>query len=293
MLRRHNRLLVAIFVVGDFTAAVAAFTLAYLLRFNTGLLPLSQPPPPFLRYVAIAPFIALLVVLAYQLQGLYRLRRPADVRTLPFGPPGDYEGVACTGTDYWVLRSDGALLRLTPAGERLTIAATHRLPADCEYEGLCHDSAKHRLLILPKRAISDGKRERGLRRVFAFDLRGDVVVASPVLTLNVDTLVDEAQARGMQVPTKTTKKGKERAVLKLFGSELLAVPGTGELLVLSAADHLLLRVGSDGALLGTCALDPDALPQPEAMTLLADGRLLVASEGVDGPATICVVTGWR
>jgi uncharacterized protein YjiK len=148
-------------------------------------------------------------------------------------------------------------------------------------------------VILPKRAISDGKRERGLRRVFAFDLRGDVVVASPVLTLNVDTLVDEAQARGMQVPTKTTKKGKERAVLKLFGSELLAVPGTGELLVLSAADHLLLRVGSDGALLGTCALDPDALPQPEAMTLLADGRLLVASEGVDGPATIRVVTGWR
>jgi hypothetical protein len=129
--------------------------------------------------------------------------------------------------------------------------------------------------------------------VFAFDLASDIVVASPLLTLDVDTLFEQASSRGIWVPTKTTKRGKERAALKLSGSELLVLPETGELLVLSAADCLLLRLGPDGALLGTCALDPDALPQPEAMTLLADGRLLVASEGVDGLATMRVVTGWR
>ena len=75
MLRRHNRLLVAIFVVADFVAATAAFALAYLIRFNSGLMPLDQPAPPFSRYLLIAPLLALLVVVAFQVQGLYRLRR--------------------------------------------------------------------------------------------------------------------------------------------------------------------------------------------------------------------------
>jgi Undecaprenyl-phosphate glucose phosphotransferase len=86
MLRRYNRLLVAIFIVADFSAAIVAFALAYLLRFETGVvqtlayalgfdLALTQSPPPFGRYLAIAPAIGLLVVLAFQVQGLYRLRR--------------------------------------------------------------------------------------------------------------------------------------------------------------------------------------------------------------------------
>jgi Undecaprenyl-phosphate glucose phosphotransferase len=75
MLKRYNRLLVALHVAADFGAAMAAFALAYLVRFETGLIVIRQPPPPFWRYLALAPAIAVLVVLAFQLQGVYRLRR--------------------------------------------------------------------------------------------------------------------------------------------------------------------------------------------------------------------------
>lgn len=75
MLRRHNRLLVALHVLADFGAAIAAFALAYLIRFDSGLIAVTKVPPPFLRYLAFAPFIGLLVILAFQLHGLYRLRR--------------------------------------------------------------------------------------------------------------------------------------------------------------------------------------------------------------------------
>src|SRR5690606_16165779 len=75
MLRRYNRLLVVTFVVADFLSALVAFALAYVIRFNTGLVGLAQPAPPFDRYLLIAPFVAVLVVAAFQLQGLYRLRR--------------------------------------------------------------------------------------------------------------------------------------------------------------------------------------------------------------------------
>src|SRR5262245_35038817 len=75
MLRRHNRLLVALHVLTDFLSATIAFTLAYLLRFETGLIPITLGQPPFLRYLALAPIMGVLLILAFQVQGIYRLRR--------------------------------------------------------------------------------------------------------------------------------------------------------------------------------------------------------------------------
>jgi Undecaprenyl-phosphate glucose phosphotransferase len=75
MLRRHNRLLVAIFVLADFSAALVAFALAYFIRFETSVIGPAAQAPPFLRYFAVSTGVGLLVILAFQLQGLYRLRR--------------------------------------------------------------------------------------------------------------------------------------------------------------------------------------------------------------------------
>ena len=74
MMRRYNRLLVALFVISDSALGMAAFILAYLIRFESGL-PVPKGYPPFAQYLQIVPFIGLLVPLAFQVQGLYRLRR--------------------------------------------------------------------------------------------------------------------------------------------------------------------------------------------------------------------------
>src|SRR5215813_4452909 len=72
---RHNRLLVAFHVVSDALLGLSAFIAAYALRFHTGLIPVPKGVPPFQQYVNVLPFIAALVPLGFQLQGLYRLRR--------------------------------------------------------------------------------------------------------------------------------------------------------------------------------------------------------------------------
>lgn len=74
MVKRHARLLVAFFVVSDVVLAMAAFLLAYAVRFHVGL-PVTKGVPPFENYLAVMPFIGLLVPAAFQIQGLYRLRR--------------------------------------------------------------------------------------------------------------------------------------------------------------------------------------------------------------------------
>jgi Undecaprenyl-phosphate glucose phosphotransferase len=75
MVKRWNRLLVAFYVITDSLFGMIAFLLAYVLRFETGLIPVTKGYPPFSQYVNVLPFIGLLIPLAYHMQGIYRLRR--------------------------------------------------------------------------------------------------------------------------------------------------------------------------------------------------------------------------
>ena len=49
--------------------------LAYGVRFESGLIPVTKGYPPIDQYLQVVPFVALLTPLAFQLQGVYRLRR--------------------------------------------------------------------------------------------------------------------------------------------------------------------------------------------------------------------------
>ena len=64
--------------VADLAAAGLAFGLAYWLRFHSPLvrfIPITHGPPLRSEDIAVAPLVALLVPLAFQVPGLYRLRR--------------------------------------------------------------------------------------------------------------------------------------------------------------------------------------------------------------------------
>jgi Undecaprenyl-phosphate glucose phosphotransferase len=75
MVNRYNRLLVTFHVLSDSILGVSAFIIAYALRFHTGLLDAPKGVPPLQQYLIVAPFVAALVPIGFQLQGLYRLRR--------------------------------------------------------------------------------------------------------------------------------------------------------------------------------------------------------------------------
>ena len=75
MVKRYNRLLVIFHVVSDALFGLSAFVVAYALRFHTGLIPITKGVPPLRQYINVMPFVAILVPIAFHLQGLYRLRR--------------------------------------------------------------------------------------------------------------------------------------------------------------------------------------------------------------------------
>jgi Undecaprenyl-phosphate glucose phosphotransferase len=71
----RNRLLVACHVVTDALLAMVAFLLAYAIRFESGLVPLTKGHPPLEQYVNVLPFVAVITPIAFHLRGVYRLRR--------------------------------------------------------------------------------------------------------------------------------------------------------------------------------------------------------------------------
>ena len=75
MVRRYNRLLVAFYVVTDALLAAWAFVLAYIIRFDFGLIIVRKGTPPFEEYLKVVPLIALLTPIVFHFQGVYRLRR--------------------------------------------------------------------------------------------------------------------------------------------------------------------------------------------------------------------------
>jgi Undecaprenyl-phosphate glucose phosphotransferase len=75
VVRRYNRLLVAFYVSTDALLATWAFILAYAIRFESGLIPVTKGYPPIDQYLRVVPFVAILTPLAFHLQGVYRLRR--------------------------------------------------------------------------------------------------------------------------------------------------------------------------------------------------------------------------
>ena len=75
MVKRFARLLVALHVVSDAVLGMAAFVLAYVVRFDTGLIPVTRGFPPFQQYLNVLPLIGLVVPIAFQIHGMYRLRR--------------------------------------------------------------------------------------------------------------------------------------------------------------------------------------------------------------------------
>ena len=74
-MRRYNRLLVAFYVVTDALLAAWAFVLAYIIRFDFGLIIVRKGTPPFEEYLKVVPLIALLTPIVFHFQGVYRLRR--------------------------------------------------------------------------------------------------------------------------------------------------------------------------------------------------------------------------
>ena len=172
VVRRYNRLLVAFYVVSDALLAMWAFILAYGIRFESGLIPVDARLSADRAVPATScRSSALLTPLAFQLQGIYRLRRGrsrvddffavliGSILAVVFGVVCDavLPGLLRLGRGQGARRVRGLAGRLgpVPRPERRCSPTCHARPcASCSSAGGAPVSASSEFSS-PARAISD------------------------------------------------------------------------------------------------------------------------------------------
>ena len=190
------------------------------------------------------------------------------VRVVPFGPPGDYEGVELAGDRLFVLRADGALLELSGwRGDAASAAVTETGLGSkgCDAEGLGTDGA--RLLIACKKEGDGAFDDRNV--VWAYDLDAGALDAEPAYVVDPDAVEGDR---------------------KLRPSALAVHPATGAVVLLSSRRESLVALDASGRATDVWDLGPAEFEQPEGLAFLPNGDVWVSSEGGDGPAVLARFT---
>ncbi len=209
------------------------------------------------------------------------------LRSETFAGPGDMEGLTRVHDRYYALRSDGLIHHLRFLKGRWTGVDSFRLELPHHnIEGLGFDDSTGMVLVAPKDITKGGPEVRDQRVLHAFDPADPQHRCRTILRLSVASLLRQAAAKGIEVPTRTTDKGREVPALKLRFSSVSVHPHTGHYYLLSAVDRTLTVVDRAGRLVDLAVLDADLLPKPEGITFLPDGELVLSSEGKGGTPVI-------
>jgi uncharacterized protein YjiK len=208
-----------------------------------------------------------------------------------FFSKGDYEGIARVEDTIYVLRSDGTLFEISDykSGNVIVVPYPTYIPIK-DNEGLCYDKENNRLLITGKENIAKGGDLKDLRFIYGFDLKTKLVSKEPVYTFNIQSMKEFAINNSVGLPLKKKKKKNKLSVepILLFRPSAICIhPVTGDLLIISSEDHLMLAFNKSGNIDQMVKLDPALFSQPEGITFLLNGDMLISNEGQGkGPATL-------
>jgi len=209
------------------------------------------------------------------------------IRHIVFGSEGDYEDIARVGNTLYILRSDETLVEIKNFNDKNFIRKSYlvNIPGkDCE--GLCYDQKNNRLLFAPKEISDNNPENKGKRFIYGFDLKTKTLIKGPVLRFDIKEIEKFAVENNIKVPMKGKKGEKEEPDIKLRISALGIHPLTNRIFVISGPERMFYVFDMNGEIQYLRKLDNKQFPQPEGITFLKNGDMLISNEGTKDLATI-------
>ena len=207
---------------------------------------------------------------------IFNLQTDTIESVIPFGPPGDYEGLAIAGGSIFVGCADGRILEVTKFRSAAPVTKEYgtNLSVEQGIEGLCYDKKGNRLLVSIK---GDGESLRHYKGIYAFDLATRTMAVKPVYNIDLrDTLLNKSETRRRQSV--------------IVPSDIDIHPHSGFIYIPDAEKSQLLVLDGDGGAKFIFFFAPTEMIQPEGIKFTPSGELYVASGGADGlPGKILVV----
>lgn len=211
---------------------------------------------------------------------IYNLDKEQVTEKHPFHYSGDFEGIARVDKTIYVLRSDGILFGFENYASATPITKSYitGIPAG-DNEGLCFDQQANRLLIAPKSNYITDSESKNKRLIYAFDLKSKKLIKTPAFVIDLNKIKKFAAENKIKVPMKNGKKGDKKEIdIEFRPSEIGIHPVTNKLFVLSGMERLLFVFNMKGEIEYIEKLDQDFFVQPEGLTFLKNGDMLISND---------------
>jgi hypothetical protein len=187
------------------------------------------------------------------------------VRAFALGKPtekADFEDIAVRAGNVYLLVSDGRLYE-APIGEhrkrvRFNVYDTG-VGSHCETEGLSNGPHDGEFLILCKKPHEKQFKDRLV--MYLWSLADRAPVGKPWLDVSLDGLVEPLDQANFHPSAFYWRR------------EL------GRFVIVSAKGHSAIEIDESGRLIDRVKLDKVEHPQPEGLTMMPDGRLVISDEG--------------
>jgi len=202
-----------------------------------------------------------LLAVGDEIGNVYKInvRRPTYIQRWRFAGPGDYEGLEIAGAHLYVLRSDGALYQVNFADKDTTYVNIYPFPTKGnEFESLCYDAARNRLMIICKECAVDDKHTFS---AYFFNLG------------NMQWEQDTQAFRTENIDRLHNYKGK-----KFKPSGAAFHPITGDLYVVSAINRVLVVFDHNFQPKEAIPLVASDFIQPEGISFDSAGNMFISNE---------------
>jgi uncharacterized protein YjiK len=183
---------------------------------------------------------------------------------------GDYEDIAMIGQDIYVLRSDGAIFKISAdsaAKRSSTDLGKIELSDKNDFEALYYDAERKALVMICKNCGGDDK-----KTVSAYAYYPDSIgfVTTPLFQLDAAKI----------------KASSPRETSKFQPSAARIHPILKKLFIISSASNQLVIANTNGEVEGVYMLARKLFPQPEGLTFKSNGEMFISNEGVTSKATL-------
>lgn len=205
---------------------------------------------------------------------VYDFARKEVVRKIKFEKKGDYEGVESVKNKIYVLRSNGDLYKVKNIDEddQSTKEYDTKLKSKNDTEGLAYDKKNKRLLIACKEKWKIDGGGKKYRSIYAFDLKDKKLDKKAVFKIEIEKVLEKVKGSDFKP------------------SGLSVHPISGDIYIIDSVGKLLVVLNRDGKLTEVIRLKEKLFNQPEGITFLPNGDLLISNESVIGRANIMKFT---
>jgi len=222
---------------------------------------------------------------------VFNLDKSLITSRTPFGKKGDYEGVACTDSFMYVLRSSGKIYEVKDFKKDSQSTVIYRtvLRKFNNPQGMTFDKKKNRLLITCNGLAGDKASVEKTRAIYAFDLERKELDTTPVITFTIDDIYDFLEVGGIEKTSEQLADFFSPGVSEMLAFQTSGIaihPDTEDYYMVSSKDNFFMILSKKGKFRYIRQLDSAIFRKPEGITFLSNGDLFISNEGVNEIANI-------